>query len=120
MLGFFSAQQYFVLLLLLLLLLLLFRMNIIIVVTNDITTMTCFDLYRSFYVIHTLHFLTFNILTNKIHYVKCNKTSQKHASYKVPTPTCFDTKVPSYSTCCTYGSLLSLNSLRMTPWCRNI
>jgi len=59
MLGFFSAQQCVVLLL--------FRMNIIIVVTNDVTTTTCFDLYRSFYVIHTLHFLTFSILTNKMH-----------------------------------------------------
>ena len=52
-------------------------MNIIIVVTNDLTTTTCFDLYRSFYVIHALHFLTFNILANKMRYVECNKTSHK-------------------------------------------
>jgi hypothetical protein len=52
-LGFFSGQRCVVLL---------FRMNIIIIVTNDLTTTTCFDLYGSFYVIHTLHFLTFSIL----------------------------------------------------------
>ena len=27
-----------------------------------------------FYVIHTVHFLTFNILANKMHYLKYNKT----------------------------------------------
>jgi hypothetical protein len=58
MLGFFSAQQCVLLLLLL-------RMNIIIIL-NYLTTTIYFDLYRTFYVIPTLHFLTFNTLTNKM------------------------------------------------------
>ena len=41
-------------------------MNVIIIVTNYLTITIYFDLYRTFYIIPTLHFLTFNILTNKV------------------------------------------------------
>jgi len=64
------------------------------------------------------------------------KQITKHTLYQVPTRTCFDTKVPSWgslpatkvrrcnkhfsgtcNTCCTYKTLLLINSPLMAPWC---
>jgi hypothetical protein len=50
----------------------------------------------TYYVIHAIYFLTLNISTNNTHRVKYNKPrNTKHTSCKVPTATCFGTKVAS-------------------------